>query len=192
MNRPELNEIRDSRVFGSYYYLLSELRDYCKANHLPLSGGKQEISKRIAHYMDTGEVLAPVPKPAQTRRTEEITPESIIEPDIRCSVLHRRFFTETIGRQFTFQVAFQNWLKENSGKTYGEAVDAYYAILEEAKNKPTVISGQFEYNTYIRAFHADNPGGNLKDAITCWKYKKSRPGHNRYERTDLTALQQKL
>lgn len=192
MDRPELNEIRSSQVFYSYYYLLSELKDYCKTNHLPVSGGKQEISSRIAHFIDTGGILPPLPRPGQTTRTEEITLDSIIEPDIKCSDLHRRFFTAAVGKQFTFHVTFQNWLKQNSGKTYREAVEAYYIILADAKNKPTVIAKQFEYNTYIRAFHADNPGMKLKDAITCWKYKKSRPGHNKYESTDLAALQQEL
>ena len=28
----------------------------------------------------------------------------------------------------------------------------------------------------------------LEDAIACWKYKKSIPGHNRYERTDFVAV----
>ncbi len=189
MNRPELKEINDSQVFCSYYYLLSELKDYCKANGLSSSGGKQEISRRIAHFIDTGEILPPAVRHAQTKRTEEITSDSIIEPDIKCSELHRKFFTENIGKQFTFNVAFQKWLKQNSGKTYSEAIAAYHTILEDARTKPTVISKQFEYNTYIRAFHADNPGMKLTDAITCWKYKKSQPGHNRYEYTDLAALQ---
>ncbi len=47
---------------------------------------------------------------------------------------------------------------------------------------------QFEYNTYIRDFFADNQGKSLKDAIKCWKYKKSLQGHNRYEPSDLIAL----
>lgn len=51
-----------------------------------------------------------------------------------------------------FNVAFQKWLKSNAGKTYKDAVDAYYAIFEEKKNGKTKIDKQFEYNTYIRDF----------------------------------------
>ena len=35
---------------------------------------------------------------------------------------------------------------------------------------------------------ADNAGKSLADAIRCWKYKKKLPGHNRYEKSDLSAL----
>ena len=52
----------------------------------------------------------------------------------------------------------------------------------------TVIDKQFEYNTYIRDFFDDNKDKSLDDAIACWKYKKSLAGHNRYERSDLAAL----
>ena len=58
----------------------------------------------------------------------------------------------------------------------------------EKKNGKTEISAQFEYNTYIRDFLTENHGRSLEDAIACWKYKKSLPGHNRYEQSDLIAL----
>ena len=76
----------------------------------------------------------------------------------------------------------------SAGKTYGEAIDTYYRILEEKKTTKTTIEKQFEYNTYIRDFFADNPQRTLKDAVACWKYKKSLQGHNRYERSDLVAI----
>ena len=85
-------------------------------------------------------------------------------------------------------VPFQKWLKANAGKTYGDAIRAYYQILEEKKQTKTEIGGQFEYNTYIRDFFADNPGKNLHDAIVCWNYKKGLSGHHRYEQSDLRAL----
>lgn len=83
---------------------------------------------------------------------------------------------------------FQKWLKSNAGKTYGDAINAYYQILEEKKKGKTTIGKQFEYNTYIRDFFEDNQGRSLDEAITCWKYKKSLQGHNRYEKSDLVAL----
>ena len=39
------------------------------------------------------------------------------------------------------------------------------------KNGKTKIDKQFEYNTYIRDFFADNRGKSLDEAIKCWKYK---------------------
>lgn len=98
------------------------------------------------------------------------------------------FFKEHIGNGFSFNVAFQKWLKSNSGKTYTEAIAAYYQILEDKKNGKKKIDKQFEYNTYIRDFFADNRDKSLDEAIKCWKYKKQLPGHNRYEKSDLSAL----
>lgn len=60
---------------------------------------------------------------------------------------------------------FQKWLKENAGKTYRDAIDAYYQILENKKKGRTKIDRQFEYNTYIRDFFEDNKGKTLEDAI---------------------------
>lgn len=62
---------------------------------------------------------------------------------------------------------------------------------EETKNRKkgtTKINKQFEYNTYIRDFFADNKGKSLDDAIRCCKYKKQSQGRNRYEKSDLIAL----
>lgn len=109
-----------------------------------------------------------------------------------CSELHRAFFKEKIGPQFTFNVAFQKWLKSNAGKTYADAIRAYYQIMAEKKHGKTKIDKQFEYNTYIRDFFADNRGKTLEDAIRCWRYKKSLQGHNRYEESDLNVLSQKI
>ena len=62
--------------------------------------------------------------------------------------------------------------------------------MEEKKTTKTTIDRQFEYNTYIRDFFADNSGKKLEEAIACWKYKKKLPGHNRYEKEDLVALEE--
>ena len=86
-------------------------------------------------------------------------------------------------------MAFQKWLKNNTGKTYRQAIESYYQILEDKKKGKTVIDKQFEYNTYIRDFFADNKGKSLDQAIKCWNYKKQLQGHNRYEKSDLAALE---
>ena len=93
-----------------------------------------------------------------------------------------------IGKSFSFNVLFQKWLKTNAGKTYKDAINAYYEILNTKKKTNTPIDKQFEYNTYIRDFFKENHNKTWADAIICWKYKKSLPGHNRYEPSDLKAL----
>lgn len=186
--RPELNKKLDGKTFKSFYYLKEELVDFCRENNLPASDGKIELTDRIAYFLDTGKVLDTGAKRKTTINVGSISENTIIEPDMVCSEKHRAFFKKKIGKSFSFNVLFQKWLKGNAGKTYGDAINAYYQILEEKKIGKTTIDKQFEYNTYIRDFFEENQGKSLDDAITCWKYKKSLQGHNRYEPTDLSAL----
>ncbi|WP_343209343.1 DUF6434 domain-containing protein [Anaerolentibacter hominis] len=186
--RPVLSRQLDETTFREYYYLKEELVQFCRENGLPVSGGKIEITDRIAAYLRTGAVTEPKRSVRPGFRAGMITKETVIEENIVCSERHREFFKEQIGESFTFNVAFQKWLKENAGKTYAQAIEAYGRILEEKKQGKTAIGKQFEYNTYIRDFFADNPGKALEQAIACWNWKKALRGHNRYERSDLSAL----
>lgn len=191
-DRPVLSTNIDSATFREYYYLKEELVSFCRENGLPVSGGKIELTERIAQYLDTGAIVNSTSKRPQRKVSAdfEITPPSIIEDNFVCSEKHRAFFKKEIGASFSFNVQFQKWLKANAGKTYSDAIAAYHQIMAEKKNGKSTIDRQFEYNTYIRDFFADNPGKALNDAIICWKYKKSQKGHNKYERSDLKALEQ--
>ncbi len=186
--RPDLNKNLDEKTFRNYYYLKEELIAFCRKNDLPVSGGKPELANRIALFLATGEIAKASAKRKKAITVGTITESATIEPDIVFSEKHRAFFKERIGKSFSFNVMFQKWLKSNAGKTYAEAVNAYYQLLEEKKKSKTTIGKQFEYNIYIRDFFEDNAGKSLQDAIKCWKYKKSLPGHNRYERSDLDVL----
>lgn len=186
--RPELTRQLDGQTFRSYYYLKEELVRFLRDNHLPTSGGKLELTERIAAYLDGGEVLPASARRPAALRVGQLSEGMPIEANFVCSEKHRAFFRERIGKSFSFNVAFQKWLKTNTGKTYGDAIEAYHRILAEKKQSKTTIDKQFEYNTYIRAFFEDNPGRSLTEAIACWNHKKSLQGHHRYERSDLAAL----
>lgn len=145
---PTLNRDLDGKTFQDYYYLKEELVTFCRAEGLSTSGGKIELTNRIAHFLDTGEkTAAKCRNKTKTVQIGKITEDSKIENNFVCSETHRAFFKEKIGDTFSFPVAFQKWLKENTGKTYKEAIEAYYLILEEKKIGKTTIDRQFEYNT---------------------------------------------
>lgn len=187
IERPDLDKNLDSKTFRDFYYLKEELVDFCRKNGLPTSGGKLEITERIAHFLNTGDILPISRVKRETTKTSTIEKNAKIESDFICSERHRAFFKENIGSSFSFNVGFQKWLKSNSGKTYEDAIAAYYQVLEDKKKGKSEIDKQFEYNTYIRDFFADNPGKTLEEAIQCWKYKKTLQGHNGYEKSDLVA-----
>lgn len=132
--RPTLTKQLDAKTFREFYYLKEELVDFCKANGLPSSGGKVDITNRIAEYLEFGKITAT--KATSTKSTSKkntlpdtILESSLIEPNFVCSEKHRTFFKEKIGKSFSFNVVFQKWLKNNTGKTYVDAIDAYYLIL---------------------------------------------------------------
>ena len=186
--RPNLDNSLDSKTFKEFYYLKEELVDFCRKNNLQTTGGKIELTERIANFLETGERTYKSHNIRKNVIIDEITIHTIIEENFVCSEKHRAFYKEKIGNNFSFNVAFQKWLKSNSGKTYQDSINAYYQILEDKKKNKTIIDKQFEYNTYIRDFFDDNKDKNLGQAIKCWKYKKSLKGHNKYERKDLKIL----
>lgn len=167
--RPVLDKNLDSKTFRDFYYLKEELVEFCRGMGLPVSGGKVEITDRIAHFLDTGKILSVSTVKKKVIVVSNINEDTKIEADFICSERHREFFKEHLGSGFSFNVAFQKWLKSNTGKTK--------------------IDKQFEYNTYIRDFFGDNQGKSLEQAIKCWKYKKQLQGHNRYESSDLVAIE---
>lgn len=52
--KPSLNRELDSKTFKEYYYLKNELVDFCRKNNLQITGGKLELTERIANFLDTG------------------------------------------------------------------------------------------------------------------------------------------
>lgn len=55
--RPNLDNNLDGKIFKEYYYLKEELIDFCRKNDLQTTGGKLELTERIAKFLDTGKKL---------------------------------------------------------------------------------------------------------------------------------------
>ncbi|MDR2977502.1 MAG: SAP domain-containing protein [Streptococcaceae bacterium] len=191
MERPEISKDLDADLFLQYYYLKEELVNFCKVNKLSSHGGKSEITERIAHFLKTGEKIPHVVKRGPSSQLSVPTLDLVLEKGRKFDEVRREFFEQHLGSSFRFTVKFQRWLTENAGdKTYRDAIQAYPELLSDKKK--TEIGKQFEYNTYIRDFFADDITKSLnlglKEAIICWKFKKSLPGHNKYEPSDLERL----
>lgn len=186
--RPNLDRNLDSATFRSFYYRKEELVAFCRTNGIQATGGKQELTDRVAHYLDTGEKQTKHHSSKRTKPPQKITLETPIEEHLVCSEKHRAFYKAQIGPTFSFNVIFQQWLKNNAGKTYQDSIEAYYQIVEEKKKTKSIIGKQFEYNTYIRDFFADHPDKTRDEAIKCWNWKKQQKGSHRYEPTDLVIV----
>ena len=97
---------------------------------MPTSGSKAEITDRIAYFLDTGNVLKPSAERKAALNIGTLTEDAVIEPNIVCSEKHRAFFSEKIGKSFSFNVPFQKWLKANAGKNLHDA--SYAGIAKRA------------------------------------------------------------
>lgn len=106
--RPELSRDISVEVFRNYYYLKEELVKFCRKYDLQTTGSKQELTDRIAYFLETGKKKKSSSKRIQTESIGEITEKTLIEANIVCSEKHRAFFKERIGKAFSFNVAFQN------------------------------------------------------------------------------------
>ena len=109
-------------------------------------GGKLEITDRIAYFLETEKILSVPTERKKGTAISVLSEDAKIKANFVCSEKHRTFFREHIGNSFSFNVTFQRWLKNNTGKTYKEAIAGYYQILEDKKKGKTKIDKQFEYN----------------------------------------------
>lgn len=186
--RPELSRNLSAETFKEFYYLKSELVEFCKENKLQTGGGKIELTERVFNFLKTGEKETRGSIRKKNKKLDELTLNSLIEKDMGYGENIRAFYELHLGKNFKFCVPFQRWLKGNVGKTFQDSIEAYKEIIKNKDKTEKVIDRQFEYNTYIRDFFKDNKNKTLKQAICCWKYKKSIKGSNKYERSDLCVL----
>lgn len=185
--RPPLTKSISLEDFQNYYWLKAELQTFCRENGLPDSGSKIEITDCISHYLTTGKVLKNSSVQKVTKDSlsyKDLSLQTIITNNHRCSEDVRAFFKEKIGTNFRFTVALQKFFKENVGKTYEDAV-AFWHEENERKKDPTyktTIGAQFEYNRFTHDFFEDpnNKGKAKADAIAAWNEMKAKPGSNIY------------
>jgi hypothetical protein len=184
--------VRTGAELKNWYWLKTEAMNHARMLGLPVSGAKFDIIDRIADHLD-GKTLAPARKPGPAYKGTgfdwhggALSGATVITPDYRNTQNVRRFFIGEIGKHFSFNIAFMAWIKANSGKTLRDAAEEWKRLhaLVKSGHKPEIPASN-QFNAYARAFLEDNPGLSMDDMRHFWKLKRSLPGHNRYERSDL-------
>jgi Domain of unknown function (DUF6434)/SAP domain-containing new25 len=190
--RPPIERVKIGAELKDWHWLKTEVMNHARMLGIPANGGKFDIIDRIANHLD-GKVPA---KPRRTGRSFKgsgfdwhgapLSRATVITSDYRSTQNVRRFFIAQIGRHFSFNIAFMAWMKENAGKTLGDAAQEWTRVLAltKAGEKPA-IPFHNQFNAYVRAFFKDNPDKSMDEAQHFWKLKRGLPGHNRYERADL-------
>lgn len=188
--RPELTSDLSTDDFAAYYWLKAELQTFCRAHGISPSGGKEELAARISHFLATGEVQKPqrartAAKPKAKTEDRELTLDTVIGENHRCSQRVRAFLKQAIGPSFHFSTYIQNYFKGNPEHTYRDAIVAWHAEQERKKDPAyqKEIGPQFEYNRYIRDYFLDpaNKGKSRVEAIASWNRVKQLSGSRQYK-----------
>jgi dTDP-glucose pyrophosphorylase len=95
IDRPKLDKNLDGKTFREFYYLKEELVDFCRRYGLPTSGGKLEITERIAHFLDTGEVLTAKRVQKKPHIISDITTDTKLNPILCAQKSTDRFLKNT-------------------------------------------------------------------------------------------------
>jgi len=195
--RPKLNRETSVKDFQDFYWLKEELVQFCRRCGLKSSGGKIVINQRIINFLRTGKRTTKKSNQNTKAKSKFDWNKSVLKKDTKITNNYkntenvRSFFQQSIGVKFEFNLKFMNWMKTNSGKTLNDAIKKWNEIEIKSKksNKPKIIAPQFEYNTYIRDYLADNPKLNRDVGIKLWKIKKSLRGNNKYKKEDLKFIE---
>ncbi|MEO1078640.1 MAG: DUF6434 domain-containing protein [Pseudomonadota bacterium] len=194
--RPSPDTVTTREAFERWYWSVDQLESFCERLAVRKTGSKAILRARVAAAL-AGEVLQEPEKPARKSRfqwnREQLRTDTIITDNISFGPKVRRFFSDAVGPEFVCHGDFMTWVRSNTGKSLGDAVDAWWA-LEERKADPSFrreIASCNNYLQYLRDFRDANPGHSQDDAKTCWDAKKIRPAENGfvvYDAKDLEFL----
>jgi hypothetical protein len=179
--RGALTRHTNVRDFREFYWLKTELQDFCRKHGLSGAGSKREIADRIERFLGTGARAARL-EPSEPRHigaedarrfnalhAQQFTMQTRIPRGFRCTQELRTFFERNVDPEFRFTVTLQNYIKEHPGISL-EELAAYWrkesAARKSGSFKPE-IAPQFEYNQFTRDFYADpaNRGKTRRDCL---------------------------
>lgn len=184
LTKPNLTKHIDLKLFKSYYWLKTELVEFCRKNGLISFGSKTEISNRIEAFIKTGTKIKPTPK-KKTGVKDSKTFITMTTPVIhyKNDVATREFFVQQIGPHFRFNAYLREFRTKKLKKviTYGDLVKGWLEAEKLKKNSSQKkIGKQFEYNQFIRDFFKNEKDKMLKEAIQAWKIVRALQGPSTY------------
>lgn len=191
--RPKLTKNIPIADLGNYYWLKSELVDFCIKYGLPTGGRKLEILARIEAFLQSGEIIKPnvvilgaKPDSAKGKSARSDEPLTLDTPvvNFKSDQRTREFFKSVIGPHFHFTAYLNDFMRGRDDLTYGDLVHEWLAEYERRKDrnyKPPIMKS-CEYNQFVRDFFADarNQGKPLREAVAAWNEVKTKHGPRKY------------
>jgi hypothetical protein len=187
--RPDITAITQGAGLRRWYWTKDELTAECRRLGMRTTGGKFRLLDRLAHFHETGETIFPDDKKPKVMsrfdwHAADLTPDTIITDSYKNSQNVRRFFKAQIGAHFKFSIASMAWMKENVGRTLGDAVTAIKRLEEAASSSgfQRQIPDGNQFDQYARDFLADNLQMGMKEVRFFWTLKRALPsGDGRHQ-----------
>ncbi|MBO5151839.1 MAG: SAP domain-containing protein [Methanobrevibacter sp.] len=108
-NKDLLTKDLTPEEFGQYYFLKEELKEFCRSEGLKVSGNKQDLEKRIIHYLSTGKPLEElVVKQKSDNIIHEIKLDSKLGDNFKCSEDKREFLKNILEKVLNSRSNFKN------------------------------------------------------------------------------------
>ena len=172
MNRPLLTPDLPPETFSAWYWLKKELQDFCRLQHWPTGGSKQDLTARVL----VGLSGSPLPAWSATAHKgampDTLTSETVIGPGWRLNEALRGFFVAHTGPKFRFNQALRDLFKTPQGRTLAQALAVYQFSCAQS---PAHIQRQFQFNQHIRDYFAQHPGTTHAQALQAWQAKRQTP-----------------
>ncbi len=187
--KPKLDENISPEDLTDFYWLKSELQEFCREAGLSTAGGKIEITERIKHFLKTGKKLKLAIAPPGAKRPSataeiEYKLDTKVGTGFRCTREIRDFFESQVGPHFHFSVQLQKYIKANPELTFQGVIHEWQRLenLKASGKLDAEIGPQFEYNQFTRDFFSDpkNQGKTRKECISAWKEICSKRGERKY------------
>lgn len=170
--RPEPDEVSDEATLRRWYWLRAELAQMAKHRGVSTSGGKTQLTDRLAdHFAGRAHAPAASSPARQDRLPPMLTAATRIEPGQRCTQRLREWCTAQVGSGFAFTGPVRAAV-DRGDTTLGEVVELWRATRHA---RTTQIGPQFELNRFARAWHADNPDGAHAAMLSAWHIHRNTP-----------------
>jgi hypothetical protein len=155
---------------------------------LPSGGSKSDLAEVIGRALDgspppnrpnatvqgvpTARRKTPSRRQVGQQLTGDLTPATIIPENQRSSQTLRRFFESHVGPNFRFDKPMRDFIATSAGKALQQALDHWHAT--RADRGSTEIAPQFEYNRFMREWHAAHPDATRADAVAAWREYRAK------------------
>ncbi len=193
--RPDVDAAMSRQEFERWYWPVADLVTFSEHLGLSKSGRKAELRERVALRLGGEEVPALMfPQKIKADKFNwgkaELSRCTVISASISFGPNVRGFFKREIGKTFVCHSDFMDWVRENTGATLGDAIEAWHLL--EARKEDSEFRREIatcnNYLQYLRDIRDAHPDMTLTEAKACWDHKKVRPatdGRVIYEPSDL-------